>query len=104
MKPQTPKPKPTPKIVYNRVYAYSRKVLILDDYKLCATYDFNDWICVYNYESVAKFHSIKDAVLAYLASYEGVSEIRCTEEMFKIGCILTMENGEKVVLDLSNEL
>jgi len=79
-------------------------VLRLSDDIICATYDYEDWLCIYDSESVAKFHSVKDAVLAYLVSYEGVKLIQCGEDMFKIECIMVMENDEKHVIEFSNIL
>jgi hypothetical protein len=104
MKPQTPRKNQTPQIIYNKRYPYSRKVLRLSDDIICATYDYSEWLCIYDSESVAKFHSAKDAVLAYLVSYEGVKLIQCGEDMFKIECILETETEEKLNIEFSNVL
>lgn len=94
----------TPQIRYNKTIDYQKKILVLSDYAICMTYDYSEWLCTFNHESVAKFVSIKDIILSYLLRDETLTEVACTEYLDKISCVVKSNSGEKYTIEFSNVL
>ncbi len=93
-----------PQIRYNRIISYQKKVLLLNDYDICISYDHSEWLCAFSYESVAKFVSVKDILISYLLQDKTISELHCTESAYNISCVIYYNNGEKQIKEFSNVL